>query len=165
MASQCLFRPGAVLCMLALLAACSPDAPPPPPPPAAAPATAPAAPGPTPSPPAGQDAAVAALTITAEDTDRAFTLRRGDLVEVRLEADRISGLTWVPTANVQPAMRVEGMPQYQPDESAPEHTAGTEVWRFVAQHAGHVHLVFEYRRPFDREAPPVATVIYHFDIE
>lgn len=164
MARQYVFRTGVVLGAMALLAACSPDAPPPQPP-AAAPAAAPAAPAPAPAEASGPAATAADITLTEADGDRAFTLRRGKVVEVRLKADRISGLTWVPTANVQPAMRVEGMPQYEPDETAPEHTAGTEIWRFVAQQSGHAHLAFEYRRPFDREAPPAASVIYHFDIE
>lgn len=163
MSSQYLFRTGAVLGVFTLLAACGREAPPPPPPlPAAAPATAPMQ---QPPPATTQGHAAPAVTLTELDGDRAVTLKRGDIVEVRLKADRISGLTWVPAADVQPAMRTDGMPQYEPDETAAEHTAGTEVWRFVAQHSGHVHLVFEYLSPFDRGSAPVATVVYHFDIE
>lgn len=167
MPTQYMLRFGAVLGVFALMAACGRDAPPAPPPPE--PPPPPAAPAAVPQQPAPaadfMGRAAPSVTLTEADGDRHVSLRRGEVIELRLKADRMSGLTWVPLTNAQPAMRTDGMPQYEPDDSENAQASGTEVWRFIALEPGHVHLRFQYMRPFDREAPPVATVVYHVDIE
>lgn len=168
-------RYGLTLGLLCLVAACGqktqPQAPPPAPAAEAAPATqppvsqAPAEPARTEPAPAGHWLSNADFTLTVADTDRAFRLHRGQVVELRLTADRVSGFTWIPTHDMRPMMSTDSMPQYEIDEDAGPAAPGTEIWRFIAREPGHVHLVFEYRRPFDAGVPPAQTVVYHFDIE
>ena len=105
------------------------------------------------------------FTLTDADTDRAMGLQRGQVVEIRLPADRVSGFTWLPVHNPLPIMGTDGVPLFETDADAPPDAPGTEVWRFVAREPGHAHVVFEYRRPHESGAPPRQTVTYHFDVE
>ncbi len=135
----------------------------------------PAAPAPAASPPAAaapevetppeRPRAAATLTLTEADADRAVALKIGQVVEVRLTADRVAGYTWIPARNLLPVMGTDGVPEYETEEGAPESTPGIEVWRFIGREPGHAHLVFEYRRPFEPDAPPHQSITYHFDVE
>lgn len=104
----------------------------------------------------------ATVTITDADDGRAVALQRGQVVELRLRADRAAGFTWIPVQNVLPVMNTDGVPLYESEGDA---TAGTEIWRFVALEPGHAHLVFEYRRPFEPGTPPQKSITLHFDVE
>lgn len=131
---------------------------------------APAAAPPAAAPPAVESTPerqrdVPTLTLTEADADRAVTLTAGQVVEVRLAADRVAGFTWIPAHNMLPVMGTDGVPEYETEEGAPENAPGIEVWRFIAREPGHAHLVFEYRKPFDADAPPSQTITYHFDVE
>jgi predicted secreted protein len=133
-----------------------------------APAPAAQAPAAQPQAPAAVDEkprAAPTLVLTEADADRALRLERGQVVEVRLEADRVAGYTWIPPHDVRPVMSTDGMPAFEPDPDQPASAPGTEIWRFIALEPGHAHLVFEYLRPFDGGAPPQRSVTYHFDVE
>lgn len=102
------------------------------------------------------------VTITDADDGRAVTLQRGQVVELRLRADRAAGFTWIPVQNVLPVMKTDGVPLYESEGDA---AAGTEIWRFIALEPGHAHLVFDYRRPFEPGTPPQKSITLHFDVE
>ena len=153
MFNSTVIRSGLALGILGLLVACGQQPPPP---------AQPAQPAQTEPEPAGQRPAAAAFTLTNAEADQALRLQRGQVVELRLTADRTTGYTWIPTHNMRPLMSTDGIPQY---EDAGPGAPGTEVWRFIALEPGHVHLVFEYRRPLEASAPPAGTLVYHFDIE
>jgi predicted secreted protein len=42
---------------------------------------------------------------------------------------------------------------------------GVEVWRFKAVKAGRQGLSFEYRRPWEKSAPPAKIVTYSVSVE
>lgn len=151
-------------CAAVALAACGQSQEPPA---GAASSPPPAAPQPAGGAPSGpapgaQPRAAATVTITDADDGRAVVLQRGQVVELRLRADRTAGFTWIPVQNVLPVMNTDGVPLY---ESGGDAAAGTEIWRFVALEPGHAHLVFEYRRPFEPGAPPQKSITLHFDVE
>jgi predicted secreted protein len=129
-------------------------------------ATAPPAAVAAPAPATPERARLApTLILTDADEGRALLLQRGQVVEVRLPADRSGGFTWIPAANMLPVMGTDGVPQYGRADDAPEHVPGTEIWRFIGREPGHAHLVFEYRRPLEADAPPRQTLTFHFDVE
>lgn len=105
------------------------------------------------------------FVLTDADDGAAVALRRGQVVELRLLADRHAGFTWIPTHNPRPTLGTDGAPQYHPDPAAAETAPGIEEWRFVGREAGHVHLVFEYRRPFEPGQPAQRSIMFHFDVE
>ena len=154
------FRAGALCALVAaaLLAGCGQSQEPP--------ATAAPAAQPKPQQALPEPARAAPIvTLTDADTDRATRLQRGQVVEIRLPADRVSGFTWLPAHNPLPIMGTDGVPLFETDAGASPGAPGTEVWRFIAREPGHGHIVFEYRRPHEPGALPGQTVTYHFDVE
>lgn len=144
-----------------LLAGCGQQAPETP-----APAATPPAPSAeTPSPIQESDRATPVMTLTDADDGRMLSLRRGEVFEVRLPAERIAGYSWIPAENPMPVIGTDGVPLYEIDERLPDGAPGIEVWRFIGRSAGHAHLVFEYRRPWEADAPPHRTVSFHLDVE
>lgn len=136
----------------------------------------PAAPAPATSPAPAADAlpppaipekprAAPTVTLTEADEGRALSLQRGQVVEVRLSADRPAGYTWIPAHNALPVLSTDGIPEYETEEGRESNAPGVEVWRFIALEPGHAHLVFEYRRPYEADLPPQASLTFHFDVE
>jgi inhibitor of cysteine peptidase len=154
-------RPGALVAVLAalLLTGCGQRQDPPA---AAAPRAAPTG---APQPAGEKPRAAPVLTLTDREDGRAVTLQRGQVVEIRFAADRVNGFTWIPTQNALPILSTDGVPLYEIDEEAGPGAPGTEIWRFIGREPGHAHLVFEYRRPFEADAPPQKSLTYHFDVE
>lgn len=152
---------GAVLAAVLLAGCGQPQEPPAPAPP---PAAQPAQPAPQQVVPDSPRAAPT-ITLTDADADGAVRLQRGQGVEVRLPADRLSGFSWIPAQNLLPIMSTDGVPLFETDENAAPHAPGTEIWRFIGRERGHAHLVFEYRRLTEPDAPPHQTIVYHFDVE
>ena len=152
--------PAALLAMV-LLTGCSRSEPPP-----AADTPAPHAET-RPVQPAAADSpsAPTTVTLTEADADRAVALQPGQVVEIRLQADRAAGFSWVPAQNALPVLSTDGMPRFEGDERAAAGASGTEVWRFIGREAGHAHLVMEYRRLAEPDAPPRQAIAYHFDVE
>lgn len=105
------------------------------------------------------------LTLTEADGDRAVKLQRGQVVEIRLPADRAGGFSWIPARNALPVLDTNGLPQFEADASGAPNAPGTEVWQFIGREAGHAHLEFEYRKPAEPDASPRQTISYHFDVE
>jgi predicted secreted protein len=106
------------------------------------------------------DQAAPVITLTEADQGTAHSLQRGQVVEIRLEADRAGGYAWVPAENALPVLATDGVPGYEAQDGAP----GVEVWRFIAREPGHAHLMFEYRRPQEPDAAPQQSLVYHFDV-
>jgi predicted secreted protein len=130
----------------------------------------------TPAAPAAADAlpppaipekprAAPTVTLTEADEGRALSLQRGQVVEIRLSADRPAGFTWIPAHNALPVLATDGIPEYETQEGREHSDPGIEVWRFIGREPGHAHLVFEYRRPFEADLPPQASLTFHFDVE
>jgi predicted secreted protein len=151
-----------VLLAGAVLAGCGQQQEPPAAPPAAAP---PAAETAAPRGAPETTRSTATITLTEADEGRALTLQRGQVVEVRLTADRLAGFTWIPAQNALPVLATDGVPLYEKEEGAAERDPGIEVWRFIGRAPGHAHIVFEYRRPFEPDAPPQQSITFHFDVE
>lgn len=118
-----------------------------------------------PPPPQDRERAAPVMTLTDADDGRTLSLRRGEVFEVRLPAERIAGYAWIPAENPMPVIGTDGVPLYEVDEGLPDSAPGIEVWRFIGRSAGHAHLVFEYRRPWESDTPPHRTVSFHLDVE
>jgi predicted secreted protein len=135
-----------------------------------------AAPEPTPRPaeaaPAAREAPTAETpraapmaVVTDADDGRALKLRPGEVFEVRLQADRVAGYSWIPANNPMPVVGTDGPPLYETEEGAPEQAPGIEVWRFIGRNVGHAHIQFDYRKPWEGDAPAERTVTIHVDVE
>jgi inhibitor of cysteine peptidase len=114
---------------------------------------------------AGQVGAGGATVVT-EQTHGDVSLKVGAVLEVRLEANHTTGYSWVFAPAVNPVLMRQGRTVYQ------EHAAGStvgaggvEVWRFKAMKAGRQGLQFEYRRPWEKGAPPAKIVTFSVTVE
>ena len=114
---------------------------------------------------AGQVGAGGATVVT-EQTHGDVSLKVGAVLEVRLEANHTTGYSWVFAPAVNLVLMRQGRTVYQ------EHAAGStvgaggvEVWRFKAMKAGRQGLQFEYRRPWEKGAPPAKIVTFSVTVE
>jgi inhibitor of cysteine peptidase len=105
-------------------------------------------------------------TVVTEQTHGDVSLKGGAVLEVRLEANHTTGYSWVFAPAVNPVLMRQGRTVYQ------EHAAGStvgaggvEVWRFKAMKAGRQGLQFEYRRPWEKGAPPAKIVTFSVTVE
>jgi predicted secreted protein len=163
----------AALAALAALGACATQPAPPPPPPAPPPPVV-VVPPVTKDPatgiitaPAGADVAIdapkagaVALDLRKADAGKTFTMKVGERVSVSLVGTPTAGYLWA-APNPPVFLKLAG------ETSGPTHTAqlqpgftGGDHWEvtsFVAVAKGKGDLVFEQRRPWEKNEPPADT--------
>jgi inhibitor of cysteine peptidase len=117
--------------------------------------------GPTEHPPTAPG-----VTIVSGQTGGQVNVKIGAVLEVRLEANHTTGYSWIAAPVANPVLMRQGAAKYE------EHAAGgkagvggVEVWRFKAVKAGRQGLSFEYRRPWEKNAPPAKIVTYSVSVE
>jgi len=102
------------------------------------------------------------IVLTAADSGRTVTVRRGESITLRLAGNPTTGYRWQLRLPLGPALEQQGDSAYVPDP-APGGivgSGGTEVWKFKGIRAGRLTLVLEYRRPWEKDQPPARTVTY-----
>jgi predicted secreted protein len=114
---------------------------------------------------AGQTGA-AGVTVVTEQTHGVVNLKTGAILEVRLEANHTTGYSWIAAPVSNPVLMMQGRAAYQENATAGKMGAGgVEVWRFKAVTAGRQGLQFEYRRPWEKGAPPAKVVMFNVTVE
>jgi inhibitor of cysteine peptidase len=114
---------------------------------------------------AGQMGA-AGVTVITEQTRGEVSLKLGAVLEVRLEANHTTGYSWVATPVANPVLMRQGFVRYEePASGGKAGVGGVEVWRFKAVKAGKQGLQFEYRRPWEKGAPPAKVVTFSVTVE
>jgi inhibitor of cysteine peptidase len=98
------------------------------------------------------------LMLQESDAGRPIEVERGRKVTIRLQSNRTSGFRWS-AASTGEALEQYGEPFYSPESSVPG-GGGAEYWSFMPQRAGKQELRFEYRRPWERDAPPARALGY-----
>jgi len=89
----------------------------------------------------------------------------GKQFSITLTANRTTGYSWRLAAPLDPAMLQQIGNEYHAADSGAVGAPGEEVWTFEAVGSGMVRLVFEYVRPFEKDAKPVKTAKYSVVIE
>jgi len=97
-----------------------------------------------------------AVRLGMADADREVALRRGQVLEVSLEANPTTGYRWevleVDTHILQPV----GEPEFKP-ESKLMGAPGVETLRFQVVGEGRTTLRLAYRRPWEKDVKPLKT--------
>jgi inhibitor of cysteine peptidase len=113
------------------------------------------------------DAGAASVTVvTGEQTGQQVSLRVGAVLEVRLEANHTTGYSWIAAPVANPVLMRQGATKYEEHASGGKvGVGGVEVWRFKAVKAGKQGLEFDYRRPWEKGAPPAKMVTFSVTVE
>lgn len=95
------------------------------------------------------------LALTQSDDGRHLDVRDGDIIVVKLKANRASGFGWVMADSTGDVLVRAGNPVYVPNASknGKVGSGGMETWRFRAVHPGDQTMRLEYRRPWERNIP------------
>jgi inhibitor of cysteine peptidase len=104
---------------------------------------------------AGRGAPGGAVMITPESNGRTIELRSDQELFVRLPGNPAMGYRWSLAAAPAAVLKLEGLPSVERDPAGGG--AGepvVEIWRFTIAHTGQQVLVFDYRLPWETEAPP-----------
>jgi inhibitor of cysteine peptidase len=104
-------------------------------------------------------------TVVTEQTHGDVSLKVGAVLEVRLEANRTTGYSWVFAPAVNPILMRQGRTVYQEHAEGAAGAGGVEVWRFKAMKAGKQGLQFEYRRPWEKGSPPAKVVTFTVTVD
>jgi inhibitor of cysteine peptidase len=103
----------------------------------------------------------APLQLTDEQSGQRFDLAVGQEAVVRLKSNPTTGYRWsLETRSA--VLGVLGEPAFEPPAKPLPGAGGTEVWRLKSMTAGTATLVFEYRRPWEKGAPPVRSASFTF---
>lgn len=105
---------------------------------------------------AGSSAARGSVTITPESAGRTIELRSDQELLVRLPSNPTTGYRWSLPAAPPDVLKLEGTPAFErnPAGAGVVGVPGTEVWRFTPVRKGQQTLLFDYRRPWEADAPP-----------
>jgi len=98
-----------------------------------------------------------AVTITPENAGRPVELKKDQELLVRLPSNSANGYRWLLAAAPSDVLKLVGLPAFEHDAtvSGSVATAGVEIWRFTTPHTGRQVLLFDYRLPWETEAPAV----------
>ena len=93
------------------------------------------------------------MLITPESAGRTIELRWDQELLVRLPNNPATGYRWSLAAAPATVLKLEGLPALERDPNGRGGAAVVEIWRFTTVHAGQQVLVFDYRLPWETDAP------------
>ena len=104
----------------------------------------------------GRSGSGVAVTITPENAGRTIELRSDQELLIRLPGNSATGYRWSLAAAPASVLKLEGLPTIERDPAGPGIVGAprVEIWRFTTAHQGQQVLLFDYRLPWDADAPP-----------
>ncbi|MFI1726698.1 protease inhibitor I42 family protein [Streptomyces sp. NPDC020489] len=96
------------------------------------------------------------VTCTEADNGREIHVGVGDLVAVKLRENPTTGHLWLITSEASDVLVAQGA-QSSPGEGAAPGAAGARTFTFQAQVPGVGLLELHLRRPWQADAPPLAS--------
>jgi inhibitor of cysteine peptidase len=96
------------------------------------------------------------VQLTEADGGRTIELTGGDSVVIALQGNPTTGYLWEMLSGDKTILRPVGEPRFRRESSAIG-AGGTFSMRFEAVAAGRAVLRLGYRRPFERDIPPIRT--------
>ena len=91
--------------------------------------------------------------ITPESAGRTIELRWDQELLVRLPNNPTTPYRWALAAAPAAVLKLEGLPAIERDPAGAAERV-VEIWRFTTAHTGQEVLVFDYRLPWETDAPP-----------
>jgi len=105
-------------------------------------------------------AAAARLDLTEQENGKDILLDRGDELVIRLLSNRTTGYSWSLVMTGSGVLEQEGEAAYETQRSDRRvmGAGGVEIWKFRAVKTGLITLKFNYRRPWEKDVPPVKSL-------
>jgi len=94
--------------------------------------------------------------LTEKDAGRTVEIERGDILEVVLRGNPTAGYLWEMVSGDITILRPIGRPEFKP-ERATVGAGGAITLRFEAASPGRTGLKLGYRRPWEKDVPPIET--------
>jgi inhibitor of cysteine peptidase len=112
------------------------------------------------------DTSAAGVTVVSGQTGGQVSLKVGAVLEVRLESNHTTGYSWIVAPVGSPVLMRQGAAKYEEHATGGKAgVGGVEIWRFKAMKTGKQGLQFEYRRPWEKDAPAAKIVTYSVTVE
>ena len=102
------------------------------------------------------------VTVTKDDANAPLELKRGQHLVVRLPSTPGTGYRWTIRHDPQSALLPLATAAYERNAGTANlmGAPGTETWKLAAFTAGRQTLVFEYRRPWEKDAAAAQTLSF-----
>lgn len=99
------------------------------------------------------------LVITKEADGKTVTMAQGKAALIALKGNPTTGYLWTVASIDGKAVAQDGDVQYVPDKAKPGSvgTGGTFQLQLVARQKGKATITMHYKRPFEKDKPPVET--------
>lgn len=103
--------------------------------------------------------------LDAGDSGRVVTVKNGEKLTINLSANHTTGYAWAYKAQPGAVAEPVGEAKYVAEKTDRVGAGGVEIWQFKATKTGHGNLKFEYRRPWEKDAPAAKTVTYTVEVK
>lgn len=107
------------------------------------------------------------LRLGAKESGKAFVVKPGAVLEVRLSAQLGTGYSWHVTAPAASILVQEGEPKTEPTPDGAKPMPGgpeIQVFRFTAKAAGKADLKLKYARGFEPGKRAMRSATYHLKV-
>lgn len=107
------------------------------------------------------------LTITKESDGKTVTLAKDKAAIIALKGNPTTGYLWSVASVEGKAVAQDGDVQYVADKVKPGivGSGGRFEARFVAKEAGKATIIMHYKRPFEKDKPPVETFTVTIEVK
>ncbi len=93
------------------------------------------------------------MTVRAQNSGCVVSLKTGDTLIVELDANPSTGYSWTETHKGDPVLKLQKTEHRKNPAGPAVGAAGTDVWTFAGVGTGKQRLSFQYRRPWEKDAP------------
>lgn len=103
--------------------------------------------------------------VTVSTCDSTARVKRGGVLVVRLESQLTAGYSWAIVSQTTGILKSGGEPKVERRKGDVDGGSEQQVFRFEAPTAGSDAILFQYRRPWETEKPPMKACLVSVVVE
>ncbi len=103
--------------------------------------------------------------VTEEQDDSQIQVKLGDKLQVALKGNPTTGYAWEIAVNNPNMLAPQGEVEYQQEKTNLVGSGGTFLFTFKAIAKGNTSLKLIYRRPFEKDVPPIRDYQLNVQVE
>jgi inhibitor of cysteine peptidase len=107
------------------------------------------------------------LAVGKDSNGGSATLKRDQILEVKLEGNPTTGYSWEVKTSGEPVVRLQGEPVYAQTSagSTVVGSGGTFTFTFVGAEPGTSTIELVYHRPWETDTPPLETFVLEVTVK